>query len=758
MAECSVGTLAAKAAPSSSMSWSKDMDTTPTVVHAMHQWVARQPDKVAYTWVDQKGRKEQKLTYRDFSSMAITIADAMLGKWGLVKGDRVLLIYPIGLNFVVAFWACLRAGVVAVPLYPVRQLPFFWRLVEPAPGSVERDLVRLKNAVADCSPRAILTDAEYLRATMFMDAQAALRGQRLQWPAGLKWHSTDDADLLSSTSATQLQSGDCSTMPLPNPTDLAFIQYTSGSTAEPKGVMIQHSNLVANLTAAFSGLQVYPSDVLVTWLPQYHDLGLIGYFIDAIVVGASCVAFSPFTFVRRPHIWMQIMSTFKGTITSAPNFGYALAARKTLAEQVASLDLRHVRILMDAAEPVRQVHVDAFLKRHAPAGLPAHAYMPGYGLAEHVIFVTGLQHQRELSQRRPTFLDIRKDIFEEQSVVEVVSRTRTEEKREKAAETVAGDDGDAARLSNDDNVIQLVGCGRPFSTVEVLCVDQGTHQVVPEGRVGEVWITGPSVAKGYWGKPQLTAKNFEARLVSSVGDVADESCNKYDSRKFLRTGDLGFFHDDELFICGRQKDLIIIGGRNISPQDVERDVEESHEDLRRGCSAAFSIEEQGEERMVVVAEVRDGKWLPADYENIATAISATVQQYHKLVLHALLLLPPRSICKTTSGKIQRKRWFLNGHFAAVHAQGGAYRQLIKPSKSRAQDVTSTLIAFVTKLQRSSMTDLASGQGDTRAMSNIVIACTVAYITIWILEYYQAARGEDLIAPLGKSGTPDALYY
>eukprot|EP00854_Cymbomonas_tetramitiformis_P000865 gene865-1358_t len=505
MAECSVGTLAAKAAPSSSMSWSKDMDTTPTVVHAMHQWVARQPDKVAYTWVDQKGRKEQKLTYRDFSSMAITIADAMLGKWGLVKGDRVLLIYPIGLNFVVAFWACLRAGVVAVPLYPVRQLPFFWRLVE-------------------------------------------------------------------------------------------------------------------------------------------------------------------------------------GTITSAPNFGYALAARKTLAEQVASLDLRHVRILMDAAEPVRQVHVDAFLKRHAPAGLPAHAYMPGYGLAEHVIFVTGLQHQRELSQRRPTFLDIRKDIFEEQSVVEVVSRTRTEEKREKAAETVAGDDGDAARLSNDDNVIQLVGCGRPFSTVE------GTHQVVPEGRVGEVWITGPSVAKGYWGKPQLTAKNFEARLVSSVGDVADESCNKYDSRKFLRTGDLGFFHDDELFICGRQKDLIIIGGRNISPQDVERDVEESHEDLRRGCSAAFSIEEQGEERMVVVAE------------------------------------------------------------------GGAYRQLIKPSKSRAQDVTSTLIAFVTKLQRSSMTDLASGQGDTRAMSNIVIACTVAYITIWILEYYQAARGEDLIAPLGKSGTPDALYY
>ena len=449
------------------------------------------------------------------------------------------------------------------------------------------------------------------------------------WPEHLEWHVTD-------VGSAERKAGGVPPPP-PSPSDVAFLQFTSGSTSDPKGVMITHGSLAHNLSVIVDELGAGEETVVCSWLPQYHDMGLIGSNLGALYCGGCGYYMSPLTFLQRPMVWIEAVSRDRATHLQSPNFAFKLTARKFDKAAYAeggkgmgpSLDLSSVRHVINGAEPVTESSVDAFASAFGPYGLDREVIYPTYGLAEHTVFVSSGGRLRLTVSKRD---------------LEVEGRV-----------TVLPDgEGDAAGTT------RLLGCGVPPSRsgVDVRIVDAETSEELPEDEVGEIWVRSPSKAAGYLDRPELNASDFRARIIG--GKNGDDDDDDDPSAGYLRTGDLGFLHELELFVCGRIKDLIITGGRNYYPQDLEVTAESCTDKLRPGCLAAFAVEGgsgDGED-VALVAELREAppkKDTERVGRTIADSLRSAINREHSLGVAHIVLLRPRTVPKTTSGKISRSR-------------------------------------------------------------------------------------------------------
>lgn len=576
---------------SNAQNWSAEM---PTSLDQALRWRAvQQPDDRVYTFLVDGEQDAKHITYAELDRRARCVA-AHLQALGL-NGGRAILVYQPSLDYIIGFMGCLYAGVTAVPAYP------------PDPFRMERTFPRFQAIVSDARPRAILTTA------MILDLAGEIFDEYPEFQ-GLARIASDD---LTDDLAEQWRD------PASTPDTLAFLQYTSGSTADPKGVMLTHGNLLHNLDLIHRAFDVQPDSCGVIWLPPYHDMGLIGGILEPLYSGLSVVLMSPLDFLQRPLRWLTAITRYSATISGGPNFAYDLCVRKVTEAQKAALDLSHWRVAFNGAEPVRKDTIERFSTAFASCGFRKEAFYPCYGLAEATLMVSG-----GTASQAPAYCAVSAG---------QLNRGRVTSVAEEAADAIT-----------------LVGCGRTLDAQEIAIVDPETLARCLPGQVGEIWVAGDSVAQGYWQRPTDSADTFQARLDGS-------------ERRFLRTGDLGFFCDDELYIAGRIKDLIIIDGKNHYPQDIELTVEGCHPAVRPGCTAAFSVADGGEERLVVVTEVAKGyRPVPADapaapdgpktidVTTVTAAIRRAVAQRHDLRVRDVALLKPGAIPKTSSGKIQRR--------------------------------------------------------------------------------------------------------
>jgi acyl-CoA synthetase (AMP-forming)/AMP-acid ligase II len=556
-------------------------------------WI--QPDGTAFVFLPDGETDEVRVTYRELDLRARTVA-ALLQKMG-VSGQRVLLLYPPGIDYAAAFFGCLYAGVVAVPAYAPR---------------LNRSVSRLQAIAHDARPALALTTSRVLSRIQDALTQAAdLRS--------ILWLPTDN--LLGALADDWCE-------PTIAVDALAFLQYTSGSTATPKGVMVSHANLLHNERMIQGAFRQTEESVILTWLPLYHDMGLIGNILQALYVGAPCIMMPPLAFLHKPVRWLQAISRYGVTSSGGPNFAYDLCVQKVTPEQRATLDLSSWTTAFNGAEPVRAETIERFAATFAECGFRREAFAPCYGLAEATLFVS-----RGGSWNGPSRHAVDRKSLEQNRIVPAAHGAGT-------AST-------------------LVGCGRAVPGETIRIVDPETRTQCATDRIGEIWVSSPSVARGYWNRPEESRRTFEAYM-ADTGEGP-----------FLRTGDLGFLRDGDLVVTGRLKDLVIIGGRNHYPQDIERTAEESHPGLRAGCSAAFSIDKDGEERLVIAVEieprfrshirrgfasaVRDSSTRHAlDAEEIIHAVSREVAERHEIEVYAVVLLKVGAIAKTSSGKIRRR--------------------------------------------------------------------------------------------------------
>ncbi|XXY48792.1 amino acid adenylation domain-containing protein [Sorangium sp. So ce269] len=569
-----------------------------TLVDVLKQRAARQPDRTAYIFLSDKGRREERLTYAELDREARKTAAFLLGLGA--PGDRVVLLYPPGLEYIVSFMGCLYAGMIAVPLYPPRR---------------NQKIFRVEEIFKNARPVAAVTCASlYETVSGFMRSEPGYEGVSVYSTTGLPGQR--EADL-----------------PEMRAHDLAFLQYTSGSTGAPKGVMVGHGNLMANGRAIRDCFRNSEEDVFVSWVPLFHDMGLILNVLQPLYVGCLSVLMSPLDFVQNPLRWLEAMAKYGGTVGGGPNFAFDLCVEKISPEKVATLDLRSWRLAYNGAEPIRAETLERFTSKFACVGFTHQAFQCCFGMAEATLMVTGGD---------PSALPV-VSAFDKAALA---ARSATPTKR-----------GASAAV--------LVGCGKVPEDHRVCIVDPGDRRALPDGEVGEIWIAGPSVAGGYWDRPDLSRETFEATTESGEGP-------------FLRTGDLGFFHGGELYVAGRMKDTIILRGRNLYPQDIEAVVSTSHPALKPYCAAAFGVEVDGEERVVVVQEVARGSKSTA-WSEVFPVIHQAVAESHDLSLHAVVLIPTGSLPLTSSGKVQRhaaRARFLEGSLDVVARSGalGAERR------------------------------------------------------------------------------------
>lgn len=561
-----------------------------SLVELLRTRAQERPDQRVFTLLQDGEEETAWLTYADLDLRA-----RALGAWlqeSVASGERALLLYPTGLEFIVAFMACLYAGVVAVPVYASRS---------------PRMVSRFQALLESCRPALVLTQSDLLSKAQSLTAAAAE-------PHRPRVVTTDD-----------LEGGQAQRWsdPKSTPDSLAYLQYTSGSTSLPKGVMVSHANVLANQAMLRQVIGGSPSAIFVSWLPLYHDLGLVATLLRPIYLGAQCVLMPPVSFLRQPRAWLSAISRYGGTTSGGPNFAYDLCVNKISPQERVGLDLSSWKYAYNGAEPVHAETLARFTAAFGPHGFEPGRLVPTYGLAEVTLFAAG-----DCSQR---------------PVIETVDGRALERGQVVVGKPTAG----AGR--------PLVSCGRVAPGSELVIVDPDSGAPCPPNRVGEIWIAGPHVARGYWEEPEATDRMFRARIgVDGKGP-------------FLRTGDLGFLREGQLFVTGRIKDLIIIRGRNVYPQDVELVVAQSHPTLRSGCGAAFSVEVEGEERLVVVQETRAGG--EDELDTIVEGIRRTVWEEFDLQPYSVVLVSSQTIAKTSSGKIQRhacRQAFLDGGLTTLH--------------------------------------------------------------------------------------------
>ncbi len=548
-----------------------------TLVDLAHQRGDRFTNRSAYVFLTDGDSEASEITYGELDRQARAIA-AWLQSLG-AQGERAILLYPPGLDYIAAFFGCLYAEVVAVPAYPPQR---------------KRTLGRLQAVLADSGAIFALTTAK-VRASI---DRLCRQDPRMDEFGKVQWIETDalPPDIENSWKPPALTAR-----------TLAFLQYTSGSTGSPKGVMVSHENLLHNQRMIQQAFGHTEETTVLGWLPLYHDMGLIGNVLQPLYLGRPCVLMSPIHFMQKPFRWLSAISRYRATTSGAPNFAYDLCVRQISAEERDSLDLSSWSVAFNGAEPIHAGTLERFSETFAPCGFRREAFYPCYGLAEATLFVAGGDRGASPVLR--------------------------------AIEKAAMERGQMIESSPDSNTQRLVGCGRSAFDQEVVIVDPETLSRCPHGQVGEIWIKGASVAKGYWNRPETTAFTFMA----TTADTAEGP--------FLRTGDLGVIQDDELFVVGRLKDLIIIRGRNHYPHDIEATAQESHPSLKPGCGATFSIPVNDEEQLVVVQEVVSGPTV--DLDHVAAGINRAVAEHHEIQVHAVALIKPGTLPKTSSGKVQR---------------------------------------------------------------------------------------------------------
>ena len=571
-----------------------------SLVDMLHYRAATAPTARAYTFLSDGEVESDVLTYGDLETRARAIA-ANLVAMGVRPGDRAILLYPPGLGFVAGFFGSLYAGVIAVPCYP------------PHPSQIARSLPRLLAVVGDAGASAVL-------ASSASGTVAAELGQLAPALARIPWIITDECPVSDASGWRD---------PEIAPDSLAFLQYTSGSTSAPRGVMVSHANLLHNLAYANYVEENDASSVAVSWLPVIHDMGLIEGVLEPAFGGYPAYLMAPATFLQRPVRWLGAITRYRATNSGGPDFAYRLCARKISAEQRETLDLSSWRVAYNGAEPIRPDTLATFHQAFADRGFRWQSFYPVYGLAEATLLVSSGRQEYE-----PVVREADRDQIQRGSITEPESG--------------------ASRQT-------LVSSGRLSFDTNVLIVDPEQRTRCADGDIGEVWISSPSVARGYWDRPDETAYTFGARLADGSGET------------FLRTGDLGALIDGELFIVGRLKDVIIVRGMNHYPQDIEATVEGLHPAIRAGCVAAFAISNDGDEQVVVALEVD-----PREVSRLAPArarihpatplspearavlaeieelVRATVIEQHGLQLHAVAMLHQGGLPRTSSGKLRRR--------------------------------------------------------------------------------------------------------
>ncbi|MBV6449477.1 MAG: D-alanine--poly(phosphoribitol) ligase subunit 1 [Anaerolineales bacterium] len=548
-----------------------------TLLDLLRMRADEQPDHLAYRYLQDNEADILTTTYGELDRRARAI-----GAWldsHHARGERVLLLYPAGLDYIASFFGCLYAGAVAVPAYPPR---------------LNRPVPRIQAIVADSQAKFALTTSTILH-------NIEQRFEQSPDLHALSWLNTEQV-----SPSLEAEWRD----PNINADTLAFLQYTSGSTSQPKGVMLTHGNLMHNLKAIRHGFQLDVTDTGVFWLPSYHDMGLIGGILEPMFMSVASTLMSPVSFLQKPFRWLDAISKYKATTSGAPNFAYDLCVDKIAPEQLETLDLSAWKLAFCGAEPIRPETLERFARTFGLVGFRKSSFYPCFGMAESTLIVSGGDGPAE-----PRTLTVDRKALERDQV--------------------------ATASPDDANALTMVNCGKSIVDQRIVIVNPATLKQCAENEVGEIWVAGPSVAKGYWGLEDETRYTFGAH----TADTNDGP--------FMRTGDLGFLQNGELFITGRLKDLIIIHGSNHYPQDIELTVETSHSALQTSAGAAFSVTENGKEQLVIVQEVtRQGR--QADVNEVASAIRQAVAEKHDLQVFAIALVKPMSIPKTSSGKIQRR--------------------------------------------------------------------------------------------------------
>jgi len=562
----------------------------------LRQHFAGAPEQIAFTFNTGDGEPE-RYSYAQFEHSVLALAADLTTR--KLVGSRALLLFNPGYDYVVAFFGCLFAGVIAVPAFP---------------PLTNRDWPRLLNIVDDCAAETILT-ASFLKSSIY------------------DWVSNNYTRKMNCIAVDQIETP---TMDISLPRDIdqntiAFLQYTSGSTGNPKGVMVTHGNLLNNCSAILQAMGCNADSVGASWLPPYHDMGLIGGIISPLLARFPVHLMSPLTFLKKPMVWLQTISRERVTATAGPNFAYEYCVRRVSAKDVAKLDLSSLKVAGNGAEPIKAESLRKFAEHFAPAGFSLKTFLPCYGLAEGTLMIAGVPVDEE-----PRIIDVD---------AAAMAQNRYSAPKEEGKH------------------LSLVTAGVCVADTEAFIVDPVTKTEVAADRIGEIWVRGPGVAVGYWQRPETTDEVFNAYFESAFDGIVGPC---------MRTGDLGFYHEGQLVIAGRAKEIIIIRGRNYYPQDIEWIAQQQAEAFRASNGAAFSVDVDDGEALVLVQEVsRAARALLDD----ATAFNALVQSINQALgeqlgiqLHALVLIEQGSLLKTSSGKIQRvgmRQAWLEGSLAIV---------------------------------------------------------------------------------------------
>lgn len=562
-----------------------------TLGEVLAYWAQIQPESKAYTMLDSNGAEDKYITYGELYSKAIDIAQLLLSH--RLQSRNAVLLYPAGIEFIVGFFGCLYAGVSPAPIHPPKR---------------NHSNKKIANLVLSAEVAAILLPAAHQQ--VYQDALM----KEEHWLKDLIYVPTD-IPLEPSAKSLPLPEIDGSTV--------AFLQFTSGSTSLPKGVMISHSSCLSNLEMAVSVSQATPSSTFVSWLPHHHDLGLVAHLLHSLYSGSHCVILAPATFVSQPIQWLSAIAKYRAEYTGAPNFAYQLCIDKIRPSDKQTLDLSSLRMAINAAEPINPQTLLNFSQTFADNGFKPHMFLPAYGMAEATVFISS-------------------GSINDDPVFKAVDWTTL------STHNVAKDVTDGVKEK------VFVGCGRAKLTEEICIVDPDKNHAVPPNHIGEIWVTGPNVMAGYYNNQEATAKT----LVSWKGD----------DRFYLRTGDLGFIDDKgELYITGRLKDMIIINGVNYYPQDIEDCVGQAHPDIRLGCVTAFSVPGKTEEELVIFAELEKTGVInmrrSGYLEELSEAICLALGENFEIKLRQLVFLGRMQLPKTSSGKLRRqqcKQDFLQG--------------------------------------------------------------------------------------------------
>jgi len=556
-----------------------------TFLDALSAQVQGRPNHPALVFTADPTRpaSDVRLSYAQLDTRARLLAQRLSRR--VAAGERALLLYPPGPDFLIGFLGCLYAGVIAVP--------------SPPPDGFRRQRERLTGIGRDAAVTAVLTSSPAAAAVREWMTESELTGCAALLVSDVEVGEPDETGPAGWTPAVI----DSHT--------LAFLQYTSGSTHHPKGVQIDHANLLSNCRFFIAIMGITRADTVGGWLPHYHDFGLIGQLLTPLVLGVTSVSMPAVAFVKRPVAWLRLISDYGVTFSPAPNFALDLCTRRISDEQLAGLDLSGWRLIVNGSEPIRVSTLRDFTERFAPAGLRPETVGSGYGLAEATLCVTGAPSGPAATA---SFLS---------------------EELERGRAVRAGAEDITAGRSRD-----LASSGSTRESVQILIVDPRSRSVLPEGRIGEIWVGGPSVSRGYWRNPEATALAFGFSTADGEGE-------------YLRTGDLGLLEGDELFVTGRIKELLIMGGRNLYPQDLEADVRSVHDSLARGVGAAFTVETGSSEgpqaNLVVVHECRSA---PELLDTTGAAVKEMLGRDHGLAA-SVVLVRPNTVPRTTSGKIQR---------------------------------------------------------------------------------------------------------